>query len=231
MLSQFVTVVFVLCCGVLWFWSVGCCVCCVVCCFFFLFYLVVWCVGVGPVFCGGVLLRVFCFWCSSGWLWWLCCSVRFFAPGSCVALLVVLGGSWSSSAVLLLVVFLLLLVVDLGCVAPPLFHDLGCSGPAPGLTQNATLVGWLCGVSAPCFMRLGGCAPSGWFVCVVRRRLGPCCFVRLLFVFPLGGRLFRLRLRMRFVLLLRFRACLRLLSRTVLLRLVLSAPPVGGSPL
>lgn len=123
MLSQFVTVVFVLCCGVLWFWSVGCCVCCVVCCFFFLFYLVVWCVGVGPLFCGGVLLWVFCFWCSSGWLWWLCCSVRFFAPGSCVALLVVLGGSWSSSAVLLLVVFLLLLVVDLGCVAPPLFIE------------------------------------------------------------------------------------------------------------
>lgn len=60
------------------------------------------------LFCFGLSAVLWSSWLSSGWLSWLCCSVRFFAPVRCIvlvlvhaffALLVVLGGSWSSSAV------------------------------------------------------------------------------------------------------------------------------------
>ena len=112
-----------------------------------------------------------CCW-SSGWLSWLCCSVRFFAPGG-----VVVAGVFLLLVVSPVRCTVLVLVAPgscasgsfggrwFGCVAPPLFHDLGCSGPAPGLTQNATWLGWLCGVSAP-----GGYA-SGWLCAIQLVRL------------------------------------------------------------
>lgn len=93
-----------------------------------------------------------CFALSA--FWWVLFSVRCFAPGvffcSAVSpvrcswrvvlvarasvLLVLFGGSW------------------FGCVAPPLFAGsliLLLFGSPPLLTQNATWLGWLCGVSAP----------------------------------------------------------------------------------
>lgn len=80
-------------------------------------------------------------------------------------------------------------------------------------------------------MPLGGCVPSSWFVWFVLRR--PCRFLvaLLLFVFRLGSlRFFPFALwRRRLVLLSRLASCLRLLLRTVFLRLVLFVPPVGGS--
>lgn len=66
-----------------------------------------------------LLLVCFVCGCSSGWLWWLCCSVRFFAPGcSCVLhrpgwfmrLVVVLFGGRSSGVALSAVLLILLLV-------------------------------------------------------------------------------------------------------------------------
>ena len=94
--------------GVLWLlvcppgfvvcWVCGCFVCgwwlvgvCLVCCFWLFFCLCLcwFCFVLGcPLFCGppgvGCVWLLFCLCCSScwssGWLWWLCCSVRFFAP-------------------------------------------------------------------------------------------------------------------------------------------------------
>lgn len=155
-------------CGVLVSLCVGCFVCgwCVVagvCCFWLLFCLCLcwfWCVLVGPLFFWLVVVVVllcplFCsWWCCGCWCvsppgcfscalqrpgvgcsWFVCCSSGSF------------GGSW------------------FGCFSPPLFHDLGCCGPAPGLTQNATWLGWLCGVSAS-----GGYA-SGWLCAIQLVRL------------------------------------------------------------
>lgn len=80
-------------------------------------------------------------------------------------------------------------------------------------------------------MPLGGCVPFGLFVWFVLRV--PCRFLvaLLLFVCLLGSlRFFPVALwRIRLVLLSRLRVCLRLLLRTVFLRLVLFVSPVGGS--
>lgn len=152
------------CCVVLWcclvLWSVGCCSWLLRVCACFLFGLFGY-VALSEILLLLLLLHV-CFVLS------LVCVVCLF--GVCVLLLVLFCFGWS--AVLLvgcrgcvaLSAFLLLCVAPSWCWfmcfllswwflvvvgPPPLFlvrHDLGwlCF-----LTQNATLVGWLCGVSAP----------------------------------------------------------------------------------
>lgn len=179
--------VFAGCCWcVLVSWSVGCPVAsCVVrvvsgvCCVF------VWCLcsSVGSVLfwvvrCFVVLLVLvlLCFVCgcssvcvappgccsSSGWLWWLCFSVRFFAPGGVAGVFPLLCVAPSCCWLLVL------LVVGLVVLLSPLFlvrHDQVCLCWLCGLTQNATLVGWLlwCGVLVF----------SQWFL------VGFCCLLRI----------------------------------------------------
>ena len=119
-------------------------------------------VVVAPLFCCScVVWLVCCSWCvsllrcfscavlpgyilSPGWFLLLC--------GSCVV-----GCFWFF---LVVVGWVVLLLRCFWCVT----IKLVC-GPAPGLTQNATLVGWLCGVSAP-----GGYA-SGWLCAIQLVRL------------------------------------------------------------
>ena len=119
-----------------------------------------------------LLLVLFCFGLSAV-LWSSWCWLCVVALLSVLLLLVGCRGCVALSAFLLLVVLLVCFSSCalhrpgvgcswfvcfssgsfggswLGCFAPPLFHDPGCPGPAPGLTQNATWLGWLCGVSAP----------------------------------------------------------------------------------
>lgn len=173
-------------CCVVGIWCVSCCLCvfvwvgCLVvwlcprfCGVFRVVLLVCVCSGCSCVLCCVFLLSVLVLVCVAlSAFWWVLFSVRGFAPGVFVCsalspvlfmlLLVVVAG-----ASVLLVVLLVLLVVGLLVLLSPLFCVGSCRfvtiwvGPAPGLTQNATLVGWLCGVSAP-----GGYA-SGW-LCAIR---------------------------------------------------------------
>lgn len=82
----------------------------------------------------------------------------------------------------------------------------------------------------PCLVVLLVCVPFGWFVCTVRRRLGLCCFVRLLFVLRAKNPVLIIRLLMRLGLPLLFLGVgLRLSLQTVVCRLRLFVFLVGGS--
>lgn len=96
-------------------------------CFFLLLFFCWFCFVLGcPLFCGppgvGCVWLLCCSSCwSSGWLSWLCCSVRFFAPGGvvvappvcCTVLVLVAPGWFMRLVVVLLVVGLLVLLSPL----------------------------------------------------------------------------------------------------------------------
>lgn len=141
-----------------WCWFVYCLVV-----LLFLSVLVLVCFGWSAVLVAVVLPPLLCCSWSSCWLlvrvwfvfwfvvvvllcplfcsWWCCwCG----SPVRCTVLVLVAPGWFMRLVVVLLVVGLLVLLSPLFLVR----HDQRVFAPAPGLMQNATLVGWLCGVSA-----------------------------------------------------------------------------------
>jgi hypothetical protein len=120
----------------------------------FLSVLVLFCFGLSAVL---LLLVLVCFvcGCSSGWLWWLCCSVRFFAPGVfCSSWLFWFVVSPVRCTVLVLVApvrFMLLLVRVL-----LFWWVLVVVGPAPLFLLLLVLSSWWWLVDLGCFS-------SSWF--------------------------------------------------------------------
>ena len=134
----------VLCCVVSVCWV--CCLWCVclLCVLFLVGCLVMW---LCPRFCGVVASGVWCVFASG---WCLCSSVGsvLFWVVRCFVVLLVLVVCGCSSWLLLFfwLVVVAVLLSPLFWWSCSWFSWLVCSPPI--LTQNATLVGWLCGVSA-----------------------------------------------------------------------------------
>ena len=168
---------------VCWVLLLVCGVCCCSCVVWLLLFFCLcwfWCVLVGPLFCGPpgclccsswLLLLLLVFWlvvvvvllCPLFCSWW-CCGCSAVLVARVVLLCVAPSWCWLLLVRVLLVLLVLLVVVGLVVLLLRCFVD-----PAPGspplLTQNATWLGWLCGVSAP------GVYASGWLCAIQLVRL------------------------------------------------------------